>query len=354
MVAPLRHLILAVLLLLAPVAHAGSTPFQLPAGESAELWRPALDLAGFTPGAGRPGGEILAQGDRWVIMAWDASGVARAAEVARPTTPRAREELVWLAASLARGGAAPPSRPPPLPPVPSPALPSPAPPAAERARPAPQPAPPPSPPPEPPPEPPIAAKPPASPALPAPVTVPSPPPPDPILDPNSDPNSGPTSRGYAALAAFGALRANQAATGGLSFGWLVDRGPLWADARGLFLADAGLVSLDEGDALNLWGGSCSAGWRGPTGPAAPRLGAGLTIEHIRFQEEGYPAQVAWNPALHVDSGVDLALGEHAALSLGVRLGVDLRQVVFATDGATTATLGRAWLWPTAGLIFSGE
>lgn len=354
MLAPLRSLILAaLLLLLAPVARAGATPFQLPAGESAEQWRAALDLAGFTPGVGRPGVEILVQGDRWVIMAWDASGVARAAEVARPSTPRAREELVWLAASLARGGASPPSRPPPVPaPVPTP-LPSPAQPS-ERPRPtapirAPEPAPA--------AQAPAATEPaanPASPALPAPVAVPSPPPPDPILDPNSDLNSAPLTRGYAALAAFGALRAHQAATGGLSFGWLVDRGPLWADARGLALAGAGLVSLDDQDTLNLWGASLSAGWRGPTGPAAPRLGGGLTVAHLRFQEEGFAAQVAWNPALHLDAGVNLELGRHVALTMGARLGVDLRQVVFATDGATTATLGRLWVWPTAGLIFNGE
>ena len=77
------------------------------------------------------------------------------------------------------------------------------------------------------------------------------------------------------------------------------------------------------------------------------------MQHLRFQQEGYAPQRAWNPAFHGEAGVDLALGRGLSLNLGARLGVDLRRVVFETEGAQTATLSRLWLWPTAGVTFRG-
>jgi hypothetical protein len=102
------------------------TPFRLPPGEEPAEWATALDLAGFDIGSGRPGVEVRADGDRWVLLVWDASGGVRSAEVTRPASARAREDLVWLAASLLREADVPAGRTPAMPavPLPPPRIPS--------------------------------------------------------------------------------------------------------------------------------------------------------------------------------------------------------------------------------------
>ncbi len=324
---------------------------QLPAGEPVELWRAPLSLAGLSPGDGRPGVEILAQGDRWLILAWDDAGVARAAEVARPSTPRAREDLAMLAASLLRQVSAPPvtaqslpvaSLPPPPPPPPRPE-PSRAPPAVVRADPAPvaEPAPAVPPPPEAP-----AAPAPAAPAPEAPA--PPPPPPELAPAPAPAPPARPSLRLSVGARALANIRPSQSATGGVVVALDARQDPLWVEL-GLFgLFPSELAPLDDSNALGLRGLDSGVGWTSGLGPVEYGFGGGISALRYQFQEAGYAAQTAWGPAVHGDARLGLPLPGPWVLDLGGRVGLDLRKLTFADPDGDDPELSRLWIWPTLG------
>lgn len=345
---------LLALVLLGTAARA-ATPVQLPPGEPVEPWRAPLALAGLTPGSGRPGVEILVSGDRWVIIAWDASGVARAAELSRPNSASAREDLAWLAASLLRGGAAPKvAQPLPMPaPVPLPTTPAPPPPAPAAAPPKPKALA----------EEPTTAEAPPPPPPPSPAPAPAVPEPSPALSPALTPALSPALSPPPALdephvsigaAALGGLRPGQAATGGLSVVLDARQAPFWADLRLYGVFSSGLIPVEGDDALGLWGLSGSAGWAPRSGPIEPAFGAGISLNRVRFQQPGWVAQLAWDPALHLDGGVGLPIGGNLRLTLGARVGVDLRKITFDDPYGDDPSLGRLWVWPMVGVILPLE
>lgn len=79
------------------------TPLLLPPTEPASNWEVAARMAGFSlvttpvPGVVR----VVIDGDSWEIRTRDPNGVERKVRVDAPTTPGEREDLLWVAASLA-------------------------------------------------------------------------------------------------------------------------------------------------------------------------------------------------------------------------------------------------------------
>jgi len=85
-------------------AAAAGVPVVLPRGELEEDWVEPLALAGLEPGPPRDGPWIIvAETDgRWWMVVRSAQGAVVRTEVDPPTSPAAREELAFLAASLLR------------------------------------------------------------------------------------------------------------------------------------------------------------------------------------------------------------------------------------------------------------
>ncbi len=120
----------AVLLFAAVLAtSARAQDVQLPRGEDAADWAPALDLAGLRIATtGAPAVTLTPAGTQWVVEVVDHVGRVRTAHVVAPRTPAEREEVALVAAGLVRpvrAGSAPP--PPPF------TLPTPPPPPPSRA-----------------------------------------------------------------------------------------------------------------------------------------------------------------------------------------------------------------------------
>jgi hypothetical protein len=329
-----------------------ATPVALPPGELAANWRTALELAGLTIGTGRPGVELIIQGERWLVIAWDEDGVARGAELSAPRTQAEREDLARLAASLVRQGTAAdvaqsravatmPA------PVPQPAPSARVAPSARAIRP-------------PAPAPPIES---VADTVDGAVGSAGPPPAD-VVDDATDALVAPKLASKApepvaltlAVSALAANRGGLAATAGLrvAAGWA--RGPAWVELSGSGHQAAGVVGLDAADSLASRGVSLVGGLA-REGDINLRLGVGLATTQARFQEHGYPLQVDWTPALALDGSVGLDLIGPVELTLGGQLGLDRRRVQVGLSGASLSeqtTLGRAWLSPAVGLRWSSK
>ncbi len=105
-----------------------AVPLTLPPGELAADWESAARLAGFSLSASLegPGVRFVAFAGSWEIRVRDASGSERRVPVPAPRTPREREDLLWVAASLAVPLASEaPTVPMPAAPVPPPVTPPP-------------------------------------------------------------------------------------------------------------------------------------------------------------------------------------------------------------------------------------
>ncbi len=78
-------------------------PLTLPAGERASDWETAAGMAGFTlsPQPAAAGVVVVAGASGWEIQVREPGGVVRKVPVVRPRDAREREDLVWIAASLA-------------------------------------------------------------------------------------------------------------------------------------------------------------------------------------------------------------------------------------------------------------
>ncbi len=86
-----------------PLLLASVAGLALPAGEPAEAWSDALALAGLRPCTAACEVTARAEGAGWVLRVAGSAGEVR---VATPTTPRGREDVALLAASLLRPGPA--------------------------------------------------------------------------------------------------------------------------------------------------------------------------------------------------------------------------------------------------------
>lgn len=356
------------------VAWAG-VPLSLPPGERQSDWQTAAEMAGFTlgpPVTGGAAGVVLVGGtSSWEIRVREPGGVERRVPVPAPHDAREREDLLWVAASLAaplraaalkvpsQGGAPtapPPSPEPPPAPAPAPASPPRAAPAAKKPPAAPR-VPTPTPPPE-------AALTPAGAAAErdpwavpvASVTPPSEQPSPPPISAAPSPVTPPAEATLPASPAPGArLRPMISARLGLGAGAalssvtpldaLSGRGGLRAGVAlrdtletGLNLSLQSSSAIEELSAGERWGRSqigVDLGVRlGATGEIAPRLE--LSAARYRFATEGEGRLGALTvPSLGLHVEARRALGTTWTVLGDLGLEQDLREVLISKTGSDT-------------------
>ena len=79
-----------------------AVPLDLPSGEPAGVWVDTAELAGFElgPAEGESWARLEPKGEVWLLTVQDPTGAVRSVEVAAPTGPADREDVVFLASSL--------------------------------------------------------------------------------------------------------------------------------------------------------------------------------------------------------------------------------------------------------------
>ncbi len=338
-----------------------AVPLSLPPGERSADWQAAAVRAGFSlePLGAGVGVELIVVGAGWEIRVHDAQGGVRRVPVAAPKTPREREDLLWVAASLAVPlESQAPSVPLPVIPI-TPPAPTPPPPAtATTARPparrAPEPAPTSTeaPPAEPPAEPvaPAVATPSAPPEAPEPATV-EPSPGALKLAPYLAAGGGLTLGGALEEAQVADLTGRGELTAGvlLEERWLITVGgaAYSASSIGLLGETEEIHRLD----LTLGGGLALGGDWGPW--IQPRLGLGL----LRFSS-GEPATALGGlrvPTLGLCGGLARELGGGLAALGELGLDRDLRAVrLVKEDGSASVLLPPSHLFVGLGLRWSPE
>ena len=289
-------------------------PLALPPGENPRDWADAASLANLSLVSADTGTgvRILAQGTTWVVEARAADGSVQRATVAAPTTAAAREDLVWLAASLLK----PVVRPAPAPIVP-----------VVVPKPTPRPAPPAPPVPEPAPEP-----------APEPVLVPVEPP---VVAAPPSPSPAPWSVqveggavGSPAQALTHGFEIGGARTLGSAFDLLVGFGYFAPTALSDGSPGQRRWSLDPRLALRAWEPSHHA-W----------TEAGLRTAYRVFQDEDGRAGGGLVPGLDLRLGAEGPIARRWAVGPTVAFGLDLRRTRIIETGDKKSILP---LWTLSG------